>query len=74
MMKKTIAMKMPKALGDPRYKGKHLLLVKNKVIAAGSWQVVSKAFDEVIKEGETPMLAYVPKADSLILNVSISWR
>lgn len=59
--------RLPRALGEKKYKGKHLLMVKGKVVAAGKWEKVSRAFDQVIKEGKTPTLAYVPKADSLIL-------
>lgn len=66
-MKKPITMRMSKALGNPRYRGKHVLLVQGKVIAAGPWRVVSRAFDQVMKEGKTPTLTYIPKADSLIL-------
>lgn len=59
--------KLPRALGETKYKGKHLLMVKGKVVAAGKWEKISRAFDRVIKEGKTPTLAYIPKSDSLIL-------
>lgn len=60
-------MRVPKALGNPKYKGKHILMVKGKVVAAGNWRVVSKAFDRVMKEGKTPTLTYIPKSDFLML-------
>lgn len=59
--------KLPRALGEAKYKGEHLLMVKGKVVASGKWERVSRAFDQVIKDGKTPTLAYIPKADSLIL-------
>ena len=70
MNKKDTLVKLPKALGDPRYKGKHLLLVSGKVVAAGNWKTVSVKLDEVIKRGQTPQLTYIPKADTLILQSS----
>jgi len=66
-MKKDTVIKLPKALSDPQYKGKHLLLVEGKVIAAGQWRMVSRALDKVIESGKTPQLTYIPKSDTLIL-------
>lgn len=67
MAKGKIIVKLPRALEDPKYKGKHLLLVEGKVIAAGKWEKISSAFDKVVERGKTPQLTYIPKADSLIL-------
>ncbi len=64
---KTKVVKLPTSLSDPKYKGKHLVLVEGRVVASGSWGVISKALDRVYKQGKTPMLTYVPKANSLIL-------
>lgn len=68
IMKKATLVKLPKALSDPKYKGKHLLLVEGEVMAAGRWQSVSRALDKVIESGKTPQLTYIPKSDTLILN------
>lgn len=68
-MKKTTVIKLPKALSDPQYKGKHLLLVGGTVIAAGGWKIVSQALDKVVESGKTPQLTYIPKSDTLILNL-----
>ena len=59
--------KVPKAISDPKYKGKHLLLVEGKVVASGDWKKVAKELHKVYKTGKTPMLTYIPKAESLIL-------
>jgi len=56
---------------NPKYQGKHVLLIGNKVIAAGTWEKVSKAFDKSLKKTkEIPALTYIPKGDALILRVS----
>lgn len=70
MASKNIVVKVPAALSDPKYKGKHILMAEGKVVAAGNWKKISSAFDKVAKAGKTPELAYIPKADSLILKVS----
>lgn len=67
MAKKSTHFKPPKALGDPKYRGKHLLLVEGKVVAAGSWKKVSDSLDKVYEAGKTPTLTYIPRADTLIL-------
>ena len=57
-----------KIFKDPQYRGKHVVLVDNKVLAAGSWPKASKAFDEWLKKSKTPpTLTYIPKEDALIL-------
>jgi len=66
-MKKTTVIRLPKALSDPQYKGKHLLLVEGRVIAAGRWKIVSQALDKIVESGKTPQLTYIPKSDTLIL-------
>lgn len=66
-MKKDTIIRLPKALANPQYMGKHLVLVEGRVVAAGTWKKVSQALGKVYKQGKTPMITYVPKADSLIL-------
>lgn len=61
---------LPKILSKPKYKGKHLLLVQGKVVTSGTWEKVSKALGKVYKQGKIPTLTYIPKADSLILQIS----
>lgn len=60
---------MPKGLGDAKYRGKHLLLVEGKVVAAGEWKKVAKSLDRVYDSGKTPTLTYIPRADTLVLKL-----
>lgn len=57
------------ALSNPRHRGKHLVIVKNKIFTAKTGQEATRIFKEVIKKypGEKPTIAYVPKEDMLIL-------
>lgn len=66
-MKKNTVVRLPKALTKPEYKGKHLVLVEGKVVAAGTWGKVSQALKKIYDQGKTPLITYIPKADSLIL-------
>ena len=52
-----------------RYRSKHVILIHGKLYAAASGAEVTRLFDEAIKAfpGETPTLAYVPEADTLVL-------
>ncbi len=53
---------------NPKYKGKHILLMGNKVIAAGGWEYISKVFDRTLKKTKkAPELTYIPKEDILIM-------
>ena len=57
-----------KIFKDPQYRGKHLVLMGNKVLAAGSWSNVSKVFDKLLKKSKIPpTLTYIPKEGALIL-------
>ena len=57
-----------KIFKDPQYRGKHVVLIGTKVLAAGSWSKASKAFDNWLKKSKVPpTLTYIPKEDALIL-------
>ena len=58
-----------KALSSSKYRGKHLVMVKDKIFAAKTGQEAARIFKEVIKEypKEKPTIAYIPKEGSLIL-------
>ena len=64
---KDVIVYPPKAFSDPKYKGKHILLVDGKVVAAGNWRKISSELKKASKKGKIPQLGYVPKADTLIL-------
>ena len=63
----TEGMKKNILFGNPKYKGKHILLVEGKILVAGTWKKVSSSLDKVYQQGKIPTLTYVPKADTLIL-------
>lgn len=58
-----------KILSATKYRGKHLVIIKNRVFAAKTGQEAAKIFKEVIKKypKEKPTIAYVPKEEMLIL-------
>ena len=54
---------------NPRYRGKHLVIIQDKVYTARTGREATRLFDRLTKQfpHETPTLAYVPKEDTLIL-------
>ena len=58
-----------KVLRTPSYRGKHVILVHGRIYSASSRAEMRRVFDQAIREfpGETPLLAYVPRADALVL-------
>lgn len=56
-------------LSHPRYRGKHVVVVRNKVFAAKTGQEAAKIFRKVVKQypRAKPTLTYVPKEEVLIL-------
>lgn len=65
-MKKGI---FKKIWGNPRYAGKHVIVIAGKVFTAKTGGEASQLFDKVVRKypGKIPSLTYVPKAESLIL-------
>lgn len=66
-MKKKIT--MMDIFGNPRYRGKHVILIGGKIFTAktgeGAAEILKKAEKDYPKE--IPEVAYLPKAKSLIL-------
>lgn len=60
---------MLKTMADPKYKGKHIVVVKDQVYSTKTGPQVNKVLERVIRKypKETPIIGYVPKDDSLIL-------
>ena len=60
---------MPEIFKNPRYRGKHIVLVAGKVFAANTGEGAAEILRKVRKKfpKETPEVAYLPKAHSLIL-------
>ena len=54
---------------NPRYRGKHVILVRGKIFTAKTGEGASKILDKIREKHpkETPEIAYLPKAHSLIL-------
>jgi len=60
---------MVNIMSNPRYRGKHIILIKNKVYTAKTGKLANKLLDRLEKaySNETPALTYIPKEDTLIL-------
>jgi len=60
---------MEKIISNPRYKGKHVIVIAGKVFTARTGKEASKILSKVEKKypREIPAITYIPKADTLIL-------
>lgn len=60
---------MVRVMSDPRYRGKHVVVIAGKVFTAASGTKANKLLDKLEKEypKETPAITYIPKSDTLIL-------
>ena len=69
MKKQPAEFAMINIMANPKYKGRHIILVKDKVFTAKTGRQASKILDMVEKEfpHEIPEITYIPKADTLIL-------
>lgn len=72
MMRKKrneVAKLLRRVAANPRYRGKHLVVVGGKVFMARSAAEAPRLFDRVTRTHRraTPTLVYIPKADALIL-------
>lgn len=68
-MKRKKKRTMADVFANPRFRGKHVVLVANKIFTAKTGQGAAKILDKVFKKypKETPEIAYLPKSHSLIL-------
>lgn len=57
------------ALSNPKYRGRHLVIIKGKIFSAQTGQAATKIFKEIVKKypKEKPTITYIPKDGSLIL-------
>lgn len=69
MRKANVKIDMIKIMSNPRYKGRHIVVVAGKVFAAKTGKEASKILDKLEKKypKEIPAITYIPKADALIL-------
>ncbi|KKQ51372.1 hypothetical protein A3A52_01075 [Candidatus Woesebacteria bacterium RIFCSPLOWO2_01_FULL_39_14] len=67
--KPTKRLNMLSIMSNPRYRGKHVILVKNKVFTAETGKKAGKILEEIHKKypEESPQITYIPEADTLIL-------
>lgn len=67
--KQTSQKLMEKVLNDPKYKGKHVIVVAGKVFTANTGDGAGRILDEVRKKypRAIPAITYLPDADTLIL-------
>lgn len=58
-----------RALLNPRYRGKHIIMIKGKIYTSQCGKEAASLFDKLTKKypGRIPTLAYIPKEDALIL-------
>jgi len=60
---------MNKIFNNPRFRGKHVIVVAGKIFTAKTGEKASQILKEVRRKypGKTPAITYIPKADALIL-------
>lgn len=60
---------MEKVLNNPRFRGKHVVVVAGKVFTAKTGKRASKILAEARRKypKETPAITYIPDADALVL-------
>lgn len=56
-------------MSDPRYKGKHVIVVGGRVFTAKTGNEANRLLDRLEKQhpDEVPAITYIPKEDTLIL-------
>lgn len=60
---------MLQVMSNPRYRGKHIILIANKVFTAKTGSKANQILDALEKKypNKTPAITYLPKSDTLIL-------
>lgn len=68
-MKQSSRTSMTEIMGNPKYRGKHLVVVAGKVFVAKTGREANSIIDRLEKKypDEIPAMTYIPKADTLIL-------
>ena len=54
---------------DPKYRGKHVVVINDKIYATKTGKAKSLLLEKLLKQypDKTPIITYIPKADTLIL-------
>lgn len=60
---------LSKVYKDPKYKGKHIIIMKGKIYSTKTGQAKTELLEKLLKKypKETPTITYIPAEDSLIL-------
>lgn len=60
---------LAKIYQDPKYKGKHIIIINDKVYATKTGKAKSVLLDKLLKKypDKTPTITFIPKVDTLIL-------
>ncbi len=69
-MKKSVGKDlMDEIFGNPKFRGKHVIVVGREIFVAADGKRAGEILEEVHKKypKETPAITYIPKADTLIL-------
>lgn len=66
---KTSEKLIAKIFSNPRYRGKHLVIIAGKIFTASTGAQASRIFNKLTKKypGKIPTITYIPKEDALIL-------
>ena len=69
MKKEARKLTMVSIMSNPKYKGKHVIVIAGKVFTAKTGERADKLLDNLEKKypKEIPAITYIPKADALIL-------
>ena len=70
-MKKKItsAILISQVYQDPKYQGKHIIIIGGKIYATKTGKQSAMQLEKLLEKypKETPSITYIPKADTLIL-------
>lgn len=60
---------MSQIMSNPRYRGKHVIVMAGKILTAKTGKEANRLLDKLEKKypKETPAITYIPNADTLIL-------
>lgn len=70
--KKTSDILISQAYRDPKYQGKHIVVIAGKMYATKTGMAQVKLLEKLMKKypKEKPSIAYIPDTDTLILIVA----
>ena len=60
---------MERVFGNPKYKGKHVIVIADQIFTASTGKQAQKILKRAHKKypDRSPSITYIPKADTLIL-------